>query len=152
MSLENLINEDLKQAMLTKDSRKLEALRAIKASLLLIKTGKDVRGGEIPQTIEISLLQRLVKQRKEAAEIYLEKNRPALAEVELYQVLIIEKYLPDQISEKELNLIIKDIIEKSGATSIKDMGKVMGLASKELTGRAENKIIAQLVKKLLGIG
>lgn len=151
MSLEKLINEDLKQAMLAKDSRKLEALRAIKASLLLIKTGKDIGGGEIPQTIEISLLQRLVKQRKESAEIYIQKDRKELAEVELYQVSIIEKYLPEQISEKELNQIIKDIIEKTGAASVKDMGKIMGLASKELAGRAENKLIAQLVKKILSV-
>lgn len=151
MSLEKLINEDLKQAMLAKDSRKLEALRAIKASLLLIKTGKDIGGGEIPQTIEISLLQRLVKQRKESAEIYIQKDRKELAEVELYQVSIIEKYLPEQISEEELNQIIKDIIEKIGAASVKDMGKIMGLASKELAGRAENKLIAQLVKKILSV-
>lgn len=102
MSLEILINNDIKQAMLAKDTRKLEALRAIKAALLLEKTGKDISGGEIPAEVEVKTLQRLIKQRKEAANIYTEKGRQDLADEELYQLAIIEKYLPKQLSEVEI--------------------------------------------------
>lgn len=149
MSLAESINDDIKAAMLARDARKLEALRAIKAALLLAKTGKDVSSGEIPEDVELALLQRLVKQRKESASIYREKNRPELAETEEFQAAIIEKYLPEQISEEELELIIKEIIEATGATDIKDMGKVMGMASKKLAGKADNKIIAGIVKQAL---
>lgn len=153
MSLEISINTDIKNAMLAKDSKKLEALRAVKAALLLAKTGKGSAGADgISTDVEIAILQRLVKQRKESAEIYLEQGRQELADVELFQVEVIKKYLPEQISEEKLIGIIQGIIDKSGATEIKDMGRVMGLASKELAGRAENKQIAVLVKKLLGAG
>jgi len=149
MSLAESINDDIKAAMLAKDARKLEALRAIKAALLLAKTGKDRSSGEIPEDVELALLQKLVKQRKESADIYREQNRPDLAETEEFQAEIIEKYLPEQISEEELELIIKEIIEATGATNIKDMGKVMGMASKKLAGKADNKIIAGIVKQAL---
>ena len=140
-------------ALLAKDSKKLEALRAVKAALLLAKTGKGSAGADgISIDVEIAILQRLVKQRKESAEIYLEQGRQELADVELFQVEVIKKYLPEQISEEKLIGIIQGIIDRSGATEIKDMGRVMGLASKELAGRAENKQIAVLVKKLLGAG
>ncbi len=151
MNLEGLINTDIKKAMLAKDSKALEALRAIKAALLLAKTGKDAKGGELSENIEISILQKLVKQRKESADIYFSQDRKELAEDELFQVEIIQKYLPEQISEDELVQIIKNIIKETGATSMKDMGKVMGLASQKLAGKAESKQIAVLVKQLLGL-
>jgi uncharacterized protein YqeY len=149
MSLEITINNDIKAAMLAKDKEKLEALRAIKAALLLIKTGKDTATSEIPEEVELLTLQKLVKQRKDAAEIYKSQNRNDLYEVETYQVSIIEKYLPEQLSEEDIKKIISDIISETGAIGIRDMGKVMGLAGKQLTGKAENKIIAAIVKELL---
>ena len=150
MELEKLINEDIKQAMLSKNKEKLEALRAIKAALLLEKTGKDVSGGEIPDEVELKLLQKLVKQRRESAEVYKTQQRPDLAEIEIFQASIIEKYLPEQMNEEELQGIIQDIVTKSGAQSIKDMGRVMGMASKALAGKADNKAVAEIIKKLLG--
>ena len=149
MSLEKQINDDIKSAMLNKDSGKLEALRAIKAALLLEKT-REGTTGEIPETVEMSLLRKLVKQRKEAAEIYTTQNRQDLAEPELFQAGIIEKYLPKAISEEEISEKIKAIIAETGATSVKDMGKVMGLASKAFAGQADNKLVSEIVKKLLG--
>lgn len=151
MSLEILINNDLKQAMLAKDTKKLAALRAIKAALLLEKTGKDTSSGEIPESVEMKLLQKLVKQRKESAEIYTQQNRPDLAEEENYQASIIDAYLPKQLSEDELTEIIKEIITETNASSIKDMGKVMGMATKKVAGRADNQTVSLIVKKILGI-
>jgi len=149
MELEKLINDDIKQAMLSKDKEKLEALRAIKAALLLEKTGKDITSGIIPDSVELKLLQRLVKQRRESAEIFKSQGRPDLAEVELFQASIIEKYLPQQLSEEEVTTIISKVIAETNATGIKDMGKVMGIAGKEIAGRAENKLVAEIIKKLL---
>ena len=150
MELEKLINNDLKQAMLARDKAKLEALRAIKAALLLEKTGKDVTSLEIPDEVEVQMLAKLIKQRKAAVEIYTAQNRQDLADVELFQISIIEKYLPQQISEAEVRGIIKEVIAATGATSIKDMGKVMAAASKSLAGKAENKLISNIIKELLG--
>lgn len=150
MELEKLINNDLKQAMLSRDKEKLAALRAIKAALLLEKTGKDVTSLEIPDEVEIQLLAKLIKQRKASVEIYTAQNRQDLADVELFQISIIEKYLPQQISEDELRTVIKDVIASVGASSIKDMGKVMALATKTLAGKAENKMISNIIKELLG--
>jgi len=149
MGLAEKINDDIKQAMLAKDKRKLEALRAVKAALLLIKTGKDTSSDEIPETIEMQMLQKLVKQRKETAVIYQEQNRPELAEEELFQAAIIEKYLPEQMGADELKKIVQEIITLTGATGIRDMGKVMGMASKKLSGKADNKAISEIVKQLL---
>ena len=149
MELEKLINEDIKQAMINKDKEKLEALRAIKAALLLEKTGKDVSSGIIPDTVELKMLQRLVKQRRESAEVFKAQGRPDLAEVEIFQAAIIEKYLPDQMSDDEVIAIVKKVIAETGATGIKDMGKVMGTASKLVAGKADNKLIAEIIKKLL---
>jgi len=149
MELEKLINDDLKRAMLERDKEKLEALRAIKAALLLEKTGKDITSLEIPDEVEVQLLAKLIKQRKVAAEIYTTQNRQDLADVELFQISIIEKYLPQQISEKELRSAIKDVIASVEATTIKDMGKVMAIASKTLAGKAENKLISNIIKELL---
>ena len=144
-----MINDDLKRAMLERDKEKLEALRAIKAALLLEKTGKDITSLEIPDEVEVQLLAKLIKQRKVAAEIYTTQNRQDLADVELFQISIIEKYLPQQISEKELRSAIKDVIASVEATTIKDMGKVMAIASKTLAGKAENKLISNIIKELL---
>jgi uncharacterized protein len=149
MELEKLINNDLKQAMLARDKEKLDALRAIKAALLLEKTGKDVTSLEIPDEVEVQLLAKLIKQRKAAVEIYTAQNRQDLADVELYQISIIEKYLPQQISEEEVRNVIKEVIASAGATTIKDMGKVMAAASKALAGKAENKMISTIIKELL---
>jgi uncharacterized protein len=149
MELEKLINEDIKQAMLAKDAKKLEALRAIKAALLLEKTGKDTSGGEIPESVELKLLQKLVKQRRESAETYIAQNRPDLAEVEIFQAQIIEKYLPEQMGADDVKKAVADVIAQTGAAGMKDMGKVMGMVSKQLEGKADNKLIATLVKELL---
>lgn len=149
MSLEVKINNDIKQAMLSKDKRKLEALRAIKAALLLEKTGKDVSAGEIPESVELKLLQKLVKQRKDSAVIYREQKRVDMAEEEEYQASIIEQYLPEQMSEADVEAVIMQIISQTGAASMADMGKVMGAASKQLAGKADNKTISILVKKHL---
>jgi len=148
MSLEEKIIEDIKDAMRAKDKEKLESLRAIKAALLLEKTqkgGMDKISGEA----EMKILQKLVKQRKDSAQIYAEQGRNDLAEKELSEAKIIEAYLPEQMSEEKLTSIIKNIIEEVGAKSMADMGKVMGKASKELAGKAEGKAIAEKVKSLL---
>lgn len=150
MSLEIKINNDIKQAMLARDKRKLEALRAIKAGLLLVKTGKDLSGGEIPESVEMKLLQKLVKQRKESAAIYHDKDRIEMAEEEEYQAGIIEKYLPEQISVKEIEAIVQNVINETDASSMKDMGKVMGAVSKQLAGKADNKAISAIVRQKLG--
>ena len=114
------------------------------------KTGKDISSGEIPEEVELQILQKLVKQRKESAEIYQTQNRADLAEVELYQASIIEAYLPEQMSKEELQIIVKEIVDQVGATSMKDMGKVMGMAGKRLAGKADNKSISGIVRELLG--
>jgi uncharacterized protein YqeY len=149
MELEKLINDDIKQAMLARDKEKLEALRAIKAALLLEKTGKDTTSGEIPAGVELKMLQKLVKQRRESADIYISQNRQDLADQEIFQATIIEKYLPEQMSEEDVKAILVDIIARVGAREQKDLGKVMGLASKELAGKADNKTISRITKSLL---
>lgn len=149
MSLEITINNDIKQAMLARDKRKLEALRAIKAALLLEKTGAGIGDTEIPESVELKLLQKLVKQRKESSILYKEQGRNDLVEDEDYQAAIIEKYLPEQMSTEEVQQIIKKIVEDTGASSMKEMGKVMGMASKQLAGKADNKTVSSIVKELL---
>lgn len=149
MSLEEKINADIKQAMLAKEKERLEALRAIKSAVLLLKTDKNFTG-EIAEKDEIATLQRLVKQRKEAALMYKEQNREELYDVEMFQVGIIEKYLPQQMSEEEIRIALQAIIKEVGATTAKDMGKVMGNAQKTFAGKADNKIVSQIVKELLG--
>lgn len=148
MSLETQITEQLKEAMKSKNTIALEALRAIKSELLLLKTaGGD---GSVSESQEITLLQKLIKQRKEAAEQFTANNRNELAEKELAQAEVIQSFLPKQLSPEELESEIKAIIVQTGATSVKDMGKVMGVASSQLAGKAEGKAIADMVKKLLG--
>ena len=149
MGLEHIINQDLKEAMLAKDRRKLEALRAIKAVLLLEKTGGSVGDSEIPGSVEVKLLQKQVKQRRDTAIIYREQNRPELAEEEEYQADIIEKYLPEQMPEEEIKVVVEKVIADTGASSMKDMGRVMGTVAKQLAGKADNKTISVLVKQML---
>jgi uncharacterized protein YqeY len=150
MSLEITINNDIKSAMIAKDKRKLEALRAIKSALLLIKTGKDTSFAEVPEDLELKTLQKLIKQRKESAEIFKAQGRNDMAEEELYQAGIIEAYLPEQMSEDDIKAAVEKIIADTGASSMKDMGKVMGIASKQLAGKADNKIVSQIVRAILG--
>ncbi|MFI5164002.1 MAG: GatB/YqeY domain-containing protein [Bacteroidia bacterium] len=147
MSLEEKINADLKVAMLAKEQGKLEAIRAIKAALLLLKSsGKPVSEDE-----EIKAMQKMVKQRKESADIYQQQNRKDLADVELLQISVIEQYLPKQMSEAEIRSALAQIISQVGAKSPADMGKVMGVATKQLAGKADGKIISALVKELLSL-
>ena len=147
MKTEVQINNDIKQAMLARDHKKLEALRAIKAAMLLEKTkGANT---EIPDEVELSILQKLVKQRKEAAELYTNQNRPDLAEEETCQAGIIEAYLPEQMSEEDIKTRVKEIIAQTGAEGMKDMGKVMGMAAKAMQGLADNKVISGIVRSEL---
>lgn len=150
MSLEVTINSDIKAAMIARDKRKLEALRAVKSALLLIKTGKDTSFAEVPEELEMKTLQKLIKQRTESAEIFKTQGREDMAEEELYQADIIKAYLPEQMSEEDIKAIIAKIIADTGASSMKDMGKVMGAASKQLAGKADNKIVSNFVRTLLG--
>lgn len=146
MTLEEKINADIKAAMLAKDSGRLEALRAIKSAIIILKTSGEPHTDEV----EIKMLQRLVKQRKESAEIYIAQKRDDLASVEIAQASVIEAFLPKQMSEEELREVIKGIIEQVGAKSAADMGKVMGVATKQLAGKADGKSISATVKQLLG--
>jgi uncharacterized protein len=147
MSLTDQINNDLKEAMKAKDTTTLTALRAIKSQLLLAATEKG--GGESNEEAGIKMLQKLVKQRKESAELYAAQGRNDLADPELAEAAIIEKYLPKQLSEAELKPIIQALISQVGASGPQDMGKVMGAASKELGGKADGKTISLVVKQLL---
>lgn len=148
MSLFETINNDIKSAMLAKEKEKLEALRAIKAAFLLAKTEK---GGsdELSQETEIKIVQKLVKQRKESAEVYKTNNRMDLFGKEVFEASVIEKYLPQQLSEEEIVTQLKTIVAQVGAKGPQDMGKVMGMASKHFAGKAEGKLIAEKVKEVL---
>jgi uncharacterized protein YqeY len=147
MELFDQISEDIKKAMLAKDKVALEALRGIKKEFLEAKTAK---GGEnFNDDAALKILQKMVKQRKDAAQIYSTQNRADLAEDELAQVAVIEKYLPAQMSETELEAALKEIIAQVGAAGPQDMGKVMGAANKQLSGKAEGRLISEKVKQLL---
>ena len=148
MSLEQKIMADLKTAMLSKDEKSLRGLRAIKAAILLAKTSEGA-GGELKEDDEIKLLQKLVKQRKDSLEIFQQQNRSDLAQKEQEEIEVIEKFLPKQLSAEELQLEIKKIIAETGATSSADMGKVMGAATKRLSGKADGKTISTAVRELL---
>jgi uncharacterized protein YqeY len=147
MSLELTINNDIKTAMLAKDKLRLETLRSIKAGILLAKTAENAI--EINEEFEIKMLQKMAKQRTESAAIYSQQNRHELAEKELAEAVIIEQYLPKQLSEEEITDVLKKIIADTGAASAKDMGKVMGAATKQLAGKADGRLISEIVKKLL---
>ena len=148
MSLEKKVMQELKAAMKAKDQAALRSIRAIKAAILLLKT--DGSGQELNEEKEIKLLQKLVKQRRDSLEIYEKQGREDLAVVEREEIAVIEKFLPEQLGEEELKAILGKIIETTGASSMKDMGRVMGMASKELAGKADGKTISMIVKQLLG--
>ena len=148
MELFDKISEDIKKAMLARDKVRLEALRGIKKEFLEAKTAKGA-GGELTDETAIKILSKMAKQRKESAAIYAENNRPELAENELAEAKVIEEYLPKQLSPEELEAELKKIIADVGAEGPKDMGKVMGMASKALAGRAEGRLISTKVKELL---
>jgi uncharacterized protein len=148
MSLEIKINEQIKVAMLAKQEAALRALRAIKSAILLAKTSEGATA-EMSQDDEIKLLQKLVKSRKDSLEIFTTQNRPELAIKEQEEIDVIEKYLPQQLTEAELQDAIKNIIADMGATTMAEMGKVIGAANKSLAGKAEGKAISLMVKNLL---
>lgn len=148
MNLFDKVSGDIKTAMLARDKVRLEALRGIKKEFLEAKTAKG-GDGELSDDAALKILAKMVKQRKESASIYTEQNREDLAGEELAQAAIIEEYLPKQLSEEELTAALKEIIARVGATSAKEMGKVMGTATKELAGKAEGKAISAKVSELL---
>ena len=148
MSLQTKVMEALKEAMKAKDTVALESLRAIKSAILLARTEAGA-SEELSEADELKLLQKLVKQRKDSAALYTQQGRNDLAEPELAQMAVIEKFLPAQLSEAEVEEALKGIIAQIGATSPKDMGKVMGAATKQLAGKADGKLISDIVKKLL---
>ena len=147
MSIQELINNDIKKAMLAREADKLAALRSVKSAILL-EASKDGRR-EISDEVALRIIAKLVKQRRDSAQIYKEQNRKDLENDELEQLKHLEFYLPEQLSEDEVRLIIDKIIHNSGASSISDMGRVMGVATKELSGRADGKLIATLVREML---
>src|SRR6187549_3936734 len=148
MSLEEKIMTDLKTAMLAKDEASLRSLRAIKAAILLAKTSEGA-GGELKDEDEIKLLQKLVKQRRDSAEIFHQQNREDLAVKEEDEIRVIEKFLPKQLDGEELKAILRSIITQTGASSPSDLGKVMGVATRQLAGKADGKAISTAVKELL---
>jgi uncharacterized protein YqeY len=148
MGLENTIMAELKKAMLAKDEKTLRAIRAIKAAIIIAKTSEGAKG-ELKEEDEVKLLQKLVKQRKDSLSIYQQQNRPDLAQKEEEEIEVIERYLPKQLTTEELKEKLSVIISEVGATSPADMGKVMGVATKQLGGLAEGKAISTAVKELL---
>ena len=148
MSLEAKITTDLKAAMKAKDQVALRSIRAVKAAMLIVKT--DGSGKELDAEGEIKLLQKLVKQRRDSLEIFEKQGREDLAVKEREEIAVIEKYLPKQMDAAEIEGVVGNIISETGASSMKDMGKVMGMASKQLAGKADGKTISSIVKKLLG--
>lgn len=147
MGLQEKVMTEMKAAMRAKDTNKLEALRAVKSGILLANTSGSDKG--LSEDEELKLLQKLVKQRKESAAIYQEQGRADLAQPELDQATVIEQFLPEQMSEQEIAQEVENIISRTGASGMKDMGKVMGLASKELAGKADGKTISSIVKHKL---
>jgi len=146
MGIEEKINADVKASMLAKDSKRLEAVRALKSVILLLKTSPE----GLTEESAMKAIQKEYKKRKETAEIYIQQNRQDLAEDELAQAKVMEDYLPKQLSEDEIKTIIKNAIAEVGATSAVDMGKVMGATNKVVAGRADGKLISQFVKEMLG--
>lgn len=148
MSLKEQIDADIKKAMLNKNKEELRALRDIKAMILLAETEKG-KSGDLSENIEMNLLTKAVKQRKDSIQIFADQGRDDLAEIEKEELEVIQRYLPEQLSGEELEGIVKQIISETGAQNMKDMGKVMGIASQKLAGKADGKQIAELTKKLL---
>ena len=141
------INKLIKEAMLAKDSVKLSSLRAIKSAFLLAQTEKGA--GDLDDAAKQKIIQKQVKQRKDAAAIYIEQNRQDLADDEMAQVAVLEEFLPEQLSEDKIREVVTTVIAQVGASSMADMGKVMGAANQQLAGKADGKLIAQVVKSLL---
>lgn len=148
MSLFDTISNDIKSAMLAKDRVKLEALRGVKKEFIEAKTAKG-GSGELSDDVALKILAKMVKQRRESAAIYVEQNRPELAESELAEATVIEAYMPKQLSDEELTAELQAILTEVGAAGPQDMGKVMGVASKRLAGRADGRAISTKVKELL---
>jgi uncharacterized protein YqeY len=148
-NLELQIQADIKAAMIAKDKDALAATRAIKAAILLAKTAEGTVKEEIEDAEVVKIISKLVKQRKESAAIYTEQNRTDLAENELAEAAAMEKYLPKALSEEEVEAAVREVIAEVGASSMADMGKVMGTATKKLAGQADGRIISAIVKKLL---
>ena len=148
MSLKQQIDSDIKSAMLAKNKEELMALRSIKSLILLAETEKGVTA-EISSEAESKLLMKAAKQRKESAEIFQKEGRDELAQKELLELEVISRYLPKQLSEEEITIEVKKIIEQVGAKGPQDMGKVMGTATKQLAGKADGKVISEIVKKIL---
>lgn len=148
MSLQQQVMEKMKIAMKAKDRVALESLRAIKSALLLAQT-ESGSGGEMSEEAEIQMVQKLVKQRKDSATIFIDQGRQDLADPELAQVAVIEQFLPEQLSEEEIEKVVVETIAKTGAEGMKDMGKVMGIVSKKLAGQADGKTISTIVKNKL---
>ena len=148
MSLEVTINDEIKKAMLAKDQVSLRALRAVKSAIQIARTAEG-SNGELTEAQDLQILQKLVKTRKDSLDIYKQQNRPDLAEKEQEEVAVIERFLPKQLSADEIKAEVQSIITETGATSMKDMGKVMGLANARLAGRADGRSISETVKALL---
>lgn len=146
MGIEEKINADVKASMLAKDSKRLEAVRALKSVILLLKTSPE----GLTEESAMKAITKEYKKRKETAELYISQNRQDLADNELAQAKVIEDYLPKQLSEDEIKVIVKNAIAETGASSSADMGKVMGVANKVVAGRADGKVVSQIVKELLG--
>ncbi len=148
MSLEGKIMAAMKSAMKNKEKEKLTALRAVKSAILLQKTSGS--GAEMTEADEIKMLQKLVKSRKESLAIYKEKGREDLAAVEATEIEVIQEFLPEAMSEEDIKKVVEEVVAQVGATSMKDMGKVMGIASKKLAGSADGRVISSIVKSILG--
>ena len=148
MSLKSQIDADIKKAMLAKQKDELRALRAIKSMILLAETEKGGTG-ELPQEVEMQLLKKASKQRKDSADLYQQEGRDDLYQKEIDELEVISRYLPEQLSEEELTVKIKEVIAQVGASGPQDMGKVMGTATKALSGQADNKVVSQIVRQLL---
>ena len=146
MGIEEKINADVKASMLAKDAKRLEAVRALKSVILLLKTSPE----GLKEESAMKSIQKEYKKRKETAEIYIQQNRQDLADDELAQAKVMEDYLPKQLSEDEIKTIVKNAIAEVGASSAADMGKVMGAANKVVAGRADGKLVSQIVKEMLG--
>ncbi len=147
MNLTERINQDLKAAMIAKDTVGLRGIRAIKSAIMIFNTSGT--GEELNAETEIKIIQKLIKQRKDSLEIFVQQNRPELASIEEEEIAVIEKYLPAQLSSEELESFVADIIKEMGTSGMKDMGKVMGTANGRLAGKADGKSISEMVKKLL---
>jgi hypothetical protein len=148
MSLELTVNENMKKAMLAKDEVGLRALRAIKAAVLLAKTAEGATA-TLSEDVEVKLLQKLVKQRKDSLEIFERQNRIDLAQKEKEELEVIERFLPKQMSEDEIRNVVAEIVKQTGVTNISGLGQVMGVATKQLAGKADGKVISAIVKELL---